>query len=124
MHYNRTEYFRYTFGEPLSASFQIAIAEDEGTTSGFGECSLIDLSPSGAKIETKFDLPYGQDLTKLHIVFTLVDEELEVWGRIIWKKKSKGAYLYGLQFEEDLKREQLIVEGLKKLTRIEHEKKK
>lgn len=124
MQYKRTEYFRYTFGEPLSAGFQIATIEDGGPISSFGACSLIDLSPSGAKIETKYDLPYGQDSAKLHIVFTLVDHELEVWGTVIWKKQYKGSFLYGIRFNEDSVKEQLIVKELKRLTSVEREKKK
>ena len=124
MHYKRTEYFRYTFGTPLEAKFQIAVAEGSGTKSGIGACSLIDISPSGAKLYTKFDIPFGQDSAQIHLNFKLYETEINVEGKFVWKGQYRGAHLYGMSFEEDLIKEQLIVDELKLLSRLELEKKK
>lgn len=124
MQYKRTEYFRYTFGEPLEAKFRLAITNGIETTSGIGPCSLIDISPGGARLFTKFDIPDGQDSAKMKVTFTLSETEIDVRGKIVWKKKHRSGYLYGIDFEEDFAKEQLIVDELKLLSRAEQEKKK
>ena len=124
MQYKRTEYFRYTFGEPLEAKFRIATTGDLGTTSGVGACSLLDISPSGAKLAMRFDIPSGQDSSQLLITFMLYKKEVEVRGNIVWKRQYRDTHLYGINFEEDLVREQLITDELKLLSREKLERNK
>lgn len=124
MQYKRTEYFRYTFGEPLEAKFRIATTGDPGTTSGVGACSLLDISPSGAKLAMKFDIPSGRDSSQLLITFTLYKKEVEVRGNIVWKRQYRDTHLYGINFDEDLVREQLITDELKLLSREKLERNK
>ena len=104
MQYKRTEYFRYTFGEPLEAKFRIVPTGDLGTTSGVGACSLLDISPSGAKLAMKFDIPSGRDSSQLLITFTLYKKEVEVRWNIVWKRQYRDTNVYGINFEENLGR--------------------
>ena len=56
MYYKRAESFRYTFGEPCEATFTLA-ATEQREESHKGDCLLIDISPSGAKIFSKLSVP-------------------------------------------------------------------
>ena len=124
MLYKRTEYFRHTFGTPLDAAFRIMIADGTGKESGLGECFLIDLSPGGAKMYSKFDIPFQSDSVHLHLEFTLYQVKIDVKGLVVWKKPYHGAYSYGLEFEEDVQKEHLIVKELKLLRKSEIDEKK
>jgi len=122
MLYKRTEYFRHTFSEPLDAKFRIIIAEDK--ESGLGDCSLIDLSPGGAKLFSKFNIPFQKDTVHLHVEFTLYQVQIDVRGIVVWKEPYHNGYTYGYKFEENLTKEQLIVHELKLFRKMEIEKNK
>ena len=119
MLYKRTEYFRYTFGEPLEAKFQIVVENGTDTESSPGECHFMDISPGGAKIFAKFDIPLEREAVRLHIKFTLHEKLIDLQGVIVWKKPYSGGYMYGYDFDEDPAIEQLIVEELKLRRRSE-----
>ncbi|MEK5071419.1 PilZ domain-containing protein [Sporosarcina sp. FSL K6-1508] len=119
MLYKRTEYFRYTFGEPLEAKFQIVVENGTDTESSPGECHFMDISPGGAKLFAKFDIPLEREAVRLHIKFTLHEKLIDLQGVIVWKKPYSGGYMYGYDFDEDPAIEQLIVEELKLRRRSE-----
>ncbi len=124
MFYKRTEYFRYTFGEPVSAKFRIRKVDDVGKSSGQGECSIMDLSLKGAKFFTNFDIPTASNRVNLTIIFLIHTHTVEAHGGIVWKKAYRNGYLYGLRFDEDHARERLIASELKLLGKEELAKKK
>ena len=124
MFYKRLEYFRYTFGKPLEAKFRIIIANSNGKESKMGDCSLVDLSPGGAKLFANFDIPLEHDPVKIHLQFTLNETQIDASGPLVWKKPYQGGHLYGFDFEEDEVREELIVAELKLLRKSEIEAKK
>ncbi|HJF32905.1 MAG TPA: PilZ domain-containing protein [Sporosarcina psychrophila] len=119
MLYKRTEYFRYTFGEPLEAKFQIVVENGTDTESSPGECHFMDISPGGAKLFAKFNIPLEREAVRLHIKFTLHEKLIDLQGVIVWKKPYSGGYMYGYDFDEDPAIEQLIVEELKLRRRSE-----
>lgn len=119
MLYKRTEYFRYTFGEPLEAKFQIVVENGTDTESSPGECHFMDISPGGAKLFAKFNIPLEREAVRLHIKFTLHEKLIDLQGVIVWKKPYSGGYMYGYDFDEDPAIEQLIVEELKLRRRFE-----
>jgi hypothetical protein len=121
MLYKRSEYFRYTFGEPLKAGFRIMIADKPGKESHLGECSIVDLSPGGAKLFTKFDIPLEGEPVHIHTEFTLYETPIDVRGILVWKKPYSGGHLYGLDFDENHANEVLIVNELKLRRRSEKE---
>lgn len=108
MLYKRHEYFRYTFRKPLEGKFRIV--PDGGQE---GECQQIDISPDGAKLFAKFDIPIERVSVQLRIKFTFLEDQIEVPGVIVWRKPYSGGYMYGYDFDEDAKLEQVIVEELK-----------
>lgn len=119
MLYKRTEYFRYTFGVPLEAKFQIIIGDGKDVESSQGDCHFIDISPGGAKLFAKFDIPIEREPVRLHLKFTLHEKLIDLRGVIVWKKPYSGGYMYGYDFDKDPTIEQLIVEELKLRRRSE-----
>lgn len=122
--YKRHEYFRYTFGEPLSAEFRIQKVDDSRQLSSKGDCTIIDVSLNGAKIYTTFDIPTAVNRVDLSVVFSIRTHPIEAKGTIVWKKPFRNGFLYGLHFEEDEVRERVIVDELKLLGKEEVEKRK
>ncbi|MEK5040772.1 PilZ domain-containing protein [Sporosarcina sp. FSL K6-3457] len=119
MLYKRNEYFRYTFGKPLEAEFRIVVDDGPGRESRPGDCQLIDISPGGAKLFTKFNISGEHGAVRLRIKFTLLEDPIEVSGVIVWRKPYSGGYMYGYDFDEDAMLEQVIVEELKLRRRSE-----
>ncbi|WP_438316191.1 PilZ domain-containing protein [Sporosarcina sp. FA9] len=124
MFYKRSEYFRYTFGKPLDANFRIVMGEANEQKSKKGDCALVDLSPGGAKLFAKFDIPLAHEAVKIQLEFILYQAKIDVLGTIVWKESYHGDFLYGFDFEEDLAKEQLIVAELKLLRKSEISEKK
>ncbi|MEK3935437.1 PilZ domain-containing protein [Sporosarcina sp. FSL W7-1349] len=116
MLYKRTEYFRYTFGEPLEAEFRILKAEGQSNP---GECKVLDLSPGGAKLYSTYDIPVGQKDVRLSLKFTVYNYPLDISGKVLWKKPFNQGHMYGFEFEEDRKIGELIVGELKLRRRAE-----
>jgi hypothetical protein len=119
MLYKRTEYFRYTFGKPLEAKFRIVVEHGTDVESSPGDCHLIDISPGGAKLFAKFNIPIEHESVRLHTKFTLHEKLIDLQGVIVWKKPYSGGYMYGYDFDEDAAIEHLIVEELKLRRRSE-----
>ncbi|WP_203245968.1 PilZ domain-containing protein [Sporosarcina beigongshangi] len=119
MLYKRHEYFRYTFGQPLEGEFRIVVEDKQGRESSPGHCQLVDISPGGAKLFAKFNIPVENGTVHLRIKFKLLEETREVSGVIVWRKPFKDGYLYGYDFDEDAELENIIVEELKLRRRSE-----
>lgn len=119
MLYKRTEYFRYTFGEPVEAEFRILLAAGEGQQSKLGECKLVDLSPGGAKLFSAFNIPVDGDDVRLYLKFIIHDFPIGVYGVILWKKPFGNGFMYGFEFDEDTEVGQLIIGELKLRRRSE-----
>ena len=61
----------------------------------------MDISPGGAKLFAKFDIPVERESVRLHIKFTLHEKLIDLRGVIVWKKPYSGGYMYGYDFDED-----------------------
>lgn len=119
MLFKRNEYFRYTFGKPLEGEFRIVIVDGEERESHPGDCQLIDISPGGAKLFAKFDIPLERGSVRLRVKFILLEDAIDVPGVIVWRKAYSSGYMYGFDFDEDATLEQLIVVELKLRRRSE-----
>ena len=113
MLYKRTEYFRFTFGDPLEAELRILIDEAEGRETHRGPCHLVDLSPGGSKFFAEYNIPLGETPVRLRLNFTLHEEPIEVSGVLVWKKPFTHGFMYGYEFDVNAAIEKLIVEELK-----------
>lgn len=103
----------------MEAGFRIILPGGEGQQSKLGECKLLDLSPGGAKIFSKFDIPVRGEDVRLHLKFTVYDFPIEVDGVILWNKPYGDGFMYGFEFEEDTEIGELIVGELKLRRRSE-----
>ncbi|MDW0112636.1 PilZ domain-containing protein [Sporosarcina saromensis] len=112
MYYKRHEYFRYEFNEPLEANFKMLLAEG-AFESNPGLCRLVDISPGGCKMLTNYEFPDVRGAVHLRLTCTLFKEPLTIDGQIVWKKKDKEGYQYGMDFIENPLMEKLIVDELK-----------
>jgi hypothetical protein len=113
MLYKRHAYFRYTFGKLLEGKFRIVTNGGQESESSLDDCQLIDCSPGGAKLFEKFDIPVGRVSVRLRAKFTILENLIEIPCVIVWRKPYSGGYMYGYDFDEDAKLEQVIVEELK-----------
>ncbi|WP_158591785.1 PilZ domain-containing protein [Oceanobacillus halophilus] len=97
--YNRDEPFRYTFGTPLEAVFQIIKVDDQLTETSNGKASIIDLSLEGIRLNAALNFPDRP--VQLAIWFVLNDKEFNFTGDVVWKKQSGTGYDYGLLLKVD-----------------------
>ncbi|GAA5417833.1 hypothetical protein Pryu01_02909 [Paraliobacillus ryukyuensis] len=125
MRYKRQELLRFTFGKPITGTFNILIGnkneEKKLQKSEAGELSIVDISPAGMRFNTKLDLPIANQNFLVEAQFSLANEPITMTGKIVWKKAQVKECQYGLQSIEDEEKEQRIISLLKK-QRITHHK--
>lgn len=118
MFYRRSESFRYTFGEPLDATFRLIKLEQRSKPDS---CLLIDISPGGMRIFSVFTMPVG---TLLELEYTLHQELLGTTGTIVWKKAHADGSMYGIDLHGGPDQEIFITNELKQYRRKEMEGRK
>lgn len=96
MYYKRNEPFRYTFGQPVKATMEVLINDQQALTSqGIWEAYILDISPNGMKISTSKDVHLSDDV-QIRVAFVLNDTQFEINGRISWKKNIGISFEYGI----------------------------
>lgn len=111
---NRTEGFRYQFGEPLSCYFQIKKIDGELVDSSEGLASILDISPAGMRVKSGLVIPQiEQKDVQLSIRFTLNEYEYKFYGTIVWKEEFEHTCDYGIQLDVGEEEEYEIIEQLK-----------
>lgn len=121
MLYKRNEYFRYTFGEPLEATFRLVKGADEssnGEMSKKGKCFLIDISPHGVKMYSELFISI-EKLSHVELEFILDESPIIRTGEFVWSRKKQAGYEYGVNFSADEESDNLIVNELKFRSRKE-----
>ncbi|MGR3763645.1 PilZ domain-containing protein [Rossellomorea sp. NS-SX7] len=114
MQYKRHESFRYTFNEPINATYRLIIEKNgELVETKQSDALLIDLSPNGARMKTALDLPIEHHTYLLDLHFTLNQSVITMLGKPVWKRKDIGQYMYGIEALEDEKTKQVIIKELK-----------
>jgi PilZ domain len=116
MIYKREEAYRYTFPNPVPCSFSIVGVEHIRINTGKGEGELIDISPSGCKMSTLFDIPVDQKV-RVQMEFTLHTERLVVQGILVWQRIQGEGFHYGVEFTGDENLGTSITEDLKQLVK-------
>ena len=109
--YNRNEPFRYTFEKPVPGMFQIVAVDDRVVETSLGEINIIDISPEGAKLQSKLRLPDKK--VKIYTHFKLEEREFHFIGDVIWQKQSGNVYQYGVHFLLKEKAKHELIESLK-----------
>jgi hypothetical protein len=121
MLYKRDEPFRFTFGNPIDATFKILkINEISGLTKE-GKAVIMDLSPNGVKLSSTLDLPITEKQFLLEISFTLNTEKMTMMAEPKWKKRAPhSSFIYGMVGLDDDETKKIIIEELKEYARKQH----
>lgn len=112
MKYNRKEAFRFTFSPPIPGIFSITLINNAVNKSRNGKMTVLDLSSGGIKFNSYLELPEGKEL-ELMVTFKINEDDLDLHGKIMWKKKMMDSYLYGLALNEKGGQKDKIIEELK-----------
>lgn len=112
MHFKRNEPFRYEFGQPIPALFNIIRINNREVESSGGQAEIIEVSPEGLRIKSKLNIPdIKTNQIMLTISFELNNKIFKFEGYIVWKKELSQYTTYGLKLVvEDEKREEFIEE--------------
>lgn len=117
----RKEPFRYTFEQPIDCLFEITGVNEEEVSSSKGKAQIINLSPHGIKLITSLEIPLMNDKSVfLTISFKLNEKTIAATGEIVWMKRRAKKYEYGLDLNESVETENLIIEQLKLYTKHLH----
>jgi len=107
MKYKRNEPFRYEFGMPVMVNFYISRINGKTTASSEGEGVVLDISPSGLRMQSSLDIPSNQEV-ELTMHMTIGSREIALIGNIVWQKKVYPTYQYGVEMISDAFEEQII----------------
>ena len=125
MKYNRKESFRHEFERRVDAQYKLVMGEaGKETFTQDAFCHLVDLSPSGTKIEMSQSLPTEAQLIKIELNFVLYAKPISVQGEVKWKRIRNGEFVYGVDLDTDEIMEALIISELKLRRRQEVNEKK
>ncbi|RUL52256.1 MULTISPECIES: PilZ domain-containing protein [Lysinibacillus] len=114
MKYRRDEAFRFAFGEPIDALFQITKLDDKPVTTAQGKAQILDISPEGLRICSELNIPDVTSKTiTLMISFTINDVSFDIEGIIVWKKMLATLPSYGIKLQLDHTLKTNIINQLK-----------
>ncbi|MFK3937713.1 PilZ domain-containing protein [Alkalihalobacillus sp. NPDC078783] len=114
MRYKRDESFRYTFEPSISGTFHINTLNEQEVQIAEGELSILNLSPGGIRIKSKYKLPDPTSYSiLLEVRFTLEDQPLCLKGSVQWMKPVAGEYQYGLELLLTDKEKNDVIDELK-----------
>lgn len=125
MQYKRSEYFRYTFGEPSKATFRLikdSGGDQPAEFSNKGNCQIVDISPNGLRMITELSIAI-ELIKQIEISFIIDKTPLNMIGELVWSKKNVRGFEYGVQLNGNHENEQKIVNELKARRRKEVENK-
>lgn len=112
--YRRHEGFRYTFNEPIECYFKLIKIDDREINSDYGNGHIIDISPTGIKLNSSLNLSHSNSLIKIEINFTIAGTSFDLPGIILWQKKGYHQdYYYGVKLLVSTDTTERIVEQIK-----------
>lgn len=110
MRYRRHETLRYSFEQPVEATYKIIKVGGRSIQSSMGEAHILDLSPGGMKISSPFHISLEKKV-QFFVETSIAGIDLAITANGIWCKKVRGRYHYGLDFLEDYHED--VVKALK-----------
>lgn len=112
MLYRRKETFRYSFMPYLPILFRISKIGDRVIHSSDGNAQLIDISPSGLKIQTVYEIPIKNSIN-LEFEPSINENPLILTGQIVWRITTTSHFQYGIRLEVSPDLRQAVINGLK-----------
>ncbi|WP_156288209.1 EAL domain-containing protein [Oceanobacillus salinisoli] len=105
---NRRKYFRIPLTFPIRANMTLIALQEKKVNVGTTEVLIEDIGPGGLRFLSNIQLPVQFDIT-YQFKITILDENIVVIGKVVWKEEIKGSFEYGIEFNMDNKeRDQLI----------------
>ncbi|TYS83443.1 PilZ domain-containing protein [Rossellomorea aquimaris] len=121
--FKRGESFRYTFKNPLPGRFKLHMDQGkERASTKEGALLIKDISPKGMRFRTEYTLPVDRLDFEMEIYFELMDQQITMAGRPIWRKGAGKDIYYGFTLVEDAETEELIIETLKSYSKKDKKK--
>ncbi|SDC05207.1 PilZ domain-containing protein [Pelagirhabdus alkalitolerans] len=120
MQYKRREPFRYEFLDPIKGSFSLLLNQEDQknlSKTDTGSMEILDISPRGMKFKSALNIPINKKAFLVEAYFNLENVDLNMLGKIAWKKELEGMYYYGLEGFEDDEREQHITNAVKEISK-------
>ncbi|PPA70140.1 PilZ domain-containing protein [Jeotgalibacillus proteolyticus] len=114
MRYKRNEAFRFSFDHPIDGQFSIYEINGKELRTGEGKMKVLDLSPSGARIQSGLSIPFTENQSiKILLHFYLNDSFMIFRGKIVWGKTDNHINTYGVQFLNNENLQEEIIRQLK-----------
>jgi len=118
MLFKRDESFRFTFENPVKATFKVLRLNQLNNGLKEGSALIIDLSPNGLRLSSSLDLPINEKNIVLMISFVLNAQPLSIMAEPIWKKRTSAtSFSYGLVGVNDEETKSMIITELKEYTK-------
>ena len=96
----------------LPIHFRISKIGDRVVNSSEGNAQLIDISPSGLKIQTVYEIPV-KDSLDLEFELSINENPLILTGQIVWRNKTTIHFQYGIRLEVTPDLRQVVINELK-----------
>lgn len=121
----RKEHFRFSFGNPLLATLRVIRVGERlneiPMISSSGNIEILDISPSGLKIQTFLNIPISE-MILLEITFTIHERTFTLIGRVTWRNKVGNNFYYGIRLEVNPDTRQQLINELKEYSKKVHQK--
>ncbi|AYC28964.1 PilZ domain-containing protein [Paenisporosarcina cavernae] len=118
MEYKRQESFRHTFHEPVPALYRLV--SSDGIAQEDTACVMMDMSPSGVRVYSKFDIYMVPGMeVPIEVEVVLTNQPIKMSGRVIWKRAHFDGKQYGISIDADEQEQQHIIDELKERRKIE-----
>ncbi|HZG70722.1 MAG TPA: PilZ domain-containing protein [Chondromyces sp.] len=117
MYYKRQEAFRYSFDNPIYCTGQTFLSNgDHLMINDIFEGSIQNLSPNGLKFTTDANIDPVK-VIQIRLIFILNQTEINIDGKIVWKKVFGSKFEYGFNGNGDDDTKKRIIEELKKYSK-------
>lgn len=118
MEYKRKESFRHKLINPLDLTCMVK--HPDADTATIAEGKIIDISPKGLRVGFEKTLPEHVDECTLVLKFVIYERTFELAGETVWHRPYvEGLYTYGVHLNIDEGTQELIIDELKLLRKVE-----
>lgn len=122
----RREPFRFSFRRPIHATIHLIKVSDRidenPRKSSSGNVEILDISPSGLKIQTAFDIPISERIL-MEFNFIIYEHPISVTGSVMWRNKVSSKFHYGIRLKVTPELKRKIIDELKKHSKKLHQDK-
>lgn len=111
---NQRNYFRYTFLQPVEATFTIESVNNRKLQENVNPMKILDAGPTGLRILAQVKMTVREDVL-YSFDFTLDGQRYVVPGKVVWQGFVDNGYAYGVHFFNDEEREKSLFRVLNQI---------